>query len=273
MGSLKDFTIQLKRKPCPNCGSMCADDAETCWSCGYTFTHDESKYKWKVCKECLSPNEMNAEVCWQCGCNSFVIIDDMEDTSLGEEMWLREKEIAPIGEDIYLQSVVTAGDIWCNIEEELNTHKLPHETIRAWITSGGILNHRDIPCFVVSHPEHRYDWFGFCVVRRAMGDTACVSIYICGDSEQMKKEAYLQNARAFDGHAIGNAALGALRGGAAGAGYAVGSLIGGAVSGGAKAIKKGISRLTMDYGALEEEKLWYDLVIASFREVFFGGEA
>ena len=245
MESLRDcmHSPKLERKQCPDCGSMCSTTAEACWNCGYLFINNESD-------------------------------DGITDASLAEELWLREKDVMPVGGNIYLPSDITAGNIWGKIEEELNAHTLLHEIIkRAWISCGSILNRHNIPCFVIRHPRHRYDWLGFCIVRRAIGDTACISIYTCGNSKQMKKEVYLQNTRIFDGHAAGNAALGMLRGGAVGAGFAAGSLIGGVIHSGAKAIGKGITRLTMDYGALEQEKLWYDLVIASLQRVFFGEDA
>lgn len=132
----------------------------------------------------------------------------------------------------------------------------------------GMFDMNPVPCLMLCHPEHKEDYFRFCITRKVQGKTCLIQIYTYGKSTQMSLESFQNNTHAFDGNGTRGAVVGALRGGALGAGFAIGSAAAGIVKGGGKLLAKGLVAMMRDDAALSREKDWYDLMGSVFQEVF-----
>lgn len=106
----------------------------------------------------------------------------------------------------------------------------------------------NIPCVVMYHPEHYSDYLRFCIQRGTQGKVALISVYTCGTSRQLKKDAIAGNKTGA------GAAL--LFGGAAGVGYAIGA-----------GIRKAANAIGRNKSKLEEEKNWYGAIQGILDEV------
>lgn len=151
-----------------------------------------------------------------------------------------------------------------NIEEYGYNVAVEYEKISA----GSFLSSKEYDCIKLYNPEHPFDYFFYCVtlVRERRCDT--VNIFAGGRSNQMKKEDYLKNTKAFDGTISNSLTLGVLKGGSVGVGMAVGGAVGGLAKAGLRGIGKGIAALTRDNEAYEAEQNWYaeaqDLLVCTF---------
>ncbi len=110
------------------------------------------------------------------------------------------------------------------------------------------------------NPNHVDDYYKFCFIITPAGKTATVEVFSYGKSRQMSAEAFAQNTKVFDGSGAMGTLGGALVGGPVGWGFALGSAAVGVTKAGVKGIAKGINALMRDSKALEEEKVWYDIV-------------
>lgn len=105
-----------------------------------------------------------------------------------------------------------------------------------------------VPCLVLTHPDHQYDYLKFCVQIRMQGSNALVSVHTFGNSRQLKKEA-IANERTGAGTAL-------LFGGAAGIGYALGA-----------GLRKAANAVGKNRSSLEIERLWYAQVSEIFDQI------
>ena len=132
---------------------------------------------------------------------------------------------------------------------------------------GGSLFAKEESCLALVNPNHRNDYFKFCIVRKDAGKTCTVDIFSFGQSKNIKHEEFAANTHIFDGKGAMGAVGGMLAGGAVGAGFAIGSAVTGVAKAGFKAVAKGINALMRDPQALEEENAWYSAVYSIFNEV------
>lgn len=184
-------------------------------------------------------------------------------------MAIREKELAAYSDPIRMIDDDTTG--FEAIDASLkSTAEMYGAEIEVWKdgVERGTFDMNPISCLVLCHPEHKNDYFRFCITRKVQGKTCLVQIYTLGKSTQMSLEAFQKNTRAFDGSGVRGTAVGALRGGALGAGFAVGSAAAGIVKGGGKLLAKGIAAMMRDDVALSKEKDWYQLMDSVFQTVF-----
>ncbi|MCL1793490.1 MAG: hypothetical protein FWG34_06445 [Oscillospiraceae bacterium] len=63
------------------------------------------------------------------------------------------------------------------------------------VKSGGLFNSSTEPCLVLCHPEHREDYFSFCIRVKRLGRYAFVSIKDFGKSKQMTKANISENMK------------------------------------------------------------------------------
>jgi len=132
---------------------------------------------------------------------------------------------------------------------------------------GGSLFAKEESCLALVNPNHRNDYFKFCIVKKDAGKTCTIDVYTFGQSKNIKHEEFAANTHIFDGSGTSGAVAGMFRGGAIGAGFAIGSAVGGVAKAGFKAVAKGINALMRDPQALEEENAWYSAVYSIFNEV------
>lgn len=191
-----------------------------------------------------------------------------------EKAKVSEKELIPLLEQISIPSSISFEEVKRVINDcAKNTSVSIGNSIlygdgEVW--SDGLFGRKIMDCLTLQNVQHRREYYGYCITKFSNYGTTVFGIYNFGSSKQMSKENYLSNTRAFTGNGARSAALGIFRGGAVGAGFAVGGMIGGAVGGSARLLKKGITALTMDKAALEEEKNWYNLMNMVLQQAFFG---
>lgn len=163
-------------------------------------------------------------------------------------------------------SAITYDAIKTVLEEKIDEYGIDAKIISSELYSG--LFSSDEECLSLVNPNHREDYFKFCIYRKEMGKTCVVEVYSYGQSKNIKREDFAANTRIFDGSGAMGTAAGILRGGAVGAGFAIGSAAVGVTKAGVKAIKKGINTLLLDQDALEKENDWYAAVFDILNEIF-----
>lgn len=163
-------------------------------------------------------------------------------------------------------SEVTYDSIKQRLEEVVEQYGIPVSVETAEMNYG-IFGDKGVPCLVVVHPDHRDDYFKFCILKKEIGKTCTVEVNSYGKSTQLKREDYANNTKIFDGRGTAGTASGLLFGGAVGAGFAIGSAVTGIAGAGVKAIGKGINALLRNPNALESEKMWYQTVCSIFDSV------
>ena len=140
------------------------------------------------------------------------------------------------GTDVTLQTVQDA--ITCCAQDR----GIPIATYTDQVKSGSILNKTIEDCVVLYHPEHRSDYFKFCVRVNHQGNYAFVSVMDFGTSKQMKKEsqteAYRQSRK---GQSMS---------------FKMGSLIG-----------QGLTSIGKSKSKLEEEQNYYTCITDIFDEI------
>ena len=140
------------------------------------------------------------------------------------------------GTDVTLQSVQAA------IMRYAQDRGIPIAAYTDQVKSGNILNKSIEDCIVLYHPEHRSDYFKFCVRVKHQGNYAFVSIMDFGTSKQMKKagqtEAYKESRQ---GQSLS---------------FKIGSLIG-----------QGLVSIGKSKTKLEEEQNYYTCITDIFDEI------
>ena len=110
------------------------------------------------------------------------------------------------------------------------------------VKTGSMFNKTIEDCIVLYHPEHRSDYFKFCIRVAYQGNYAFVSVMDFGESKQMKKagqaDAYRESRK---GQSMS---------------FKVGSLIG-----------QGITSIGRSKSKLEEEQNYYACIIDIFDEI------
>ena len=163
-------------------------------------------------------------------------------------------------------SEVTYDAIKIALEEVIENYGIDAVVEEATLY-GGSLFAKEESCLALVNPNHRNDYFKFCIVRKDAGKTCTVDIFSFGQSKNIKHEKFAANTHIFDGKGAMGAVGGMLAGGAVGAGFAIGSAVTGVAKAGFKAVAKGINALMRDPQALEEENAWYSAVYSIFNEV------
>lgn len=161
---------------------------------------------------------------------------------------------------------VTYAEIKAALEEVIENYGIEAVVEEATLYGGGLFS-KEESCLALVNPNHRNDYYKFCIVRRDAGKTCTVDVYSFGQSKNIKHEDFAANTRVFDGSGAMGTVGGMLAGGAIGAGFAIGSAVTGVAKAGFKAVAKGINALMRDPEALEQENAWYSAVYAVFNEV------
>lgn len=163
-------------------------------------------------------------------------------------------------------SDITYDAIKQALDEVIENYGIDAVVEEATLYGGGLFS-KEESCLALVNPNHRNDYFKFCIVKKDAGKTCTVDVYSFGQSKNIKHEEFAANTHIFDGSGASGAVAGMFRGGAVGAGFAIGSAVGGVAKAGFKAVAKGISALMRDPQALEEENAWYSAVYSIFNEV------
>lgn len=140
------------------------------------------------------------------------------------------------GSDISLESVQTA------LENAANGMNIPVAFYNEQVKSGGLFNSTVEDCIVMYHPEHRNDYFKFCIRVNYQGNFAFISVNDFGQSKQMNKAG---RAEAYRADRQGQSAS-----------YKIGSLIG-----------QGLTTLGKSKQKLEEEQRYYDCIEVILDEI------
>lgn len=140
------------------------------------------------------------------------------------------------GDGITLQVVQDA------IEECAQTMGIPVAFYDEQVKSGGLFNSAVEDCIVLYHPEHRNDYFKFCIRVGRQGTYAFVSVNDFGQSKQMAKAERAEFAKQDrKGKPMS---------------YKMGSIIG-----------AGIANIGKSKQKLEEEQMYYQCVFDIFDEI------
>lgn len=78
---------------------------------------------------------------------------------------------------------------------EAEKHGVPIAFYPDQVKSGGLFNKRVENCLVMHHPEHKNDYFAFCIRVRYQGSMAYVTVNDFGASKQMDKFARAEYAK------------------------------------------------------------------------------
>lgn len=163
-------------------------------------------------------------------------------------------------------SDITYDAIKYALEEVIEKYGIEAAVEDATLYGGGLFS-KEESCLALVNPQHRNDYFKFCILRKDSGKTCVVDVYSFGQSKNIKHEDFAANTHVFDGSGVAGTVGGMLTGGAIGAGFAIGSAVTGVAKAGFKAVAKGINALMRDPEALEEENAWYSAVYSIFNEV------
>lgn len=93
------------------------------------------------------------------------------------------------GASISLEAVQNA------LTAEAEKHGVPIAFYADQVKSGGLFNKQIEDCLVMYHPEHRYDYFTFCIRVQHQGSMAYVAVNDFGSSKQMDKFARAEFAK------------------------------------------------------------------------------
>lgn len=121
------------------------------------------------------------------------------------------------------------------------------------VNTGGTLTPHIEPCVVMYHPDHRWDYFQFCIRISREGAYTFISINNFGQSRQMKKmdkiESYRANRKGQGWGLVFHPAV------------TIGSMVGSAVG-------QGITSIGVNKHELEEEQKYYQCIIDILDEIF-----
>lgn len=93
------------------------------------------------------------------------------------------------GASISLEAVQNA------LAAEAEKHDVPVAFYADQVKSGSLFNKQIEDCIVMYHPEHRYDYFTFCIRVQHQGSMAYVAVNDFGSSKQMDKFARAEYAK------------------------------------------------------------------------------
>lgn len=93
------------------------------------------------------------------------------------------------GASISLEAVQNA------LATEAEKHDVPVAFYADQVKSGSLFNKQIEDCIVMYHPEHRYDYFTFCIRVQHQGSMAYVAVNDFGSSKQMDKFARAEYAK------------------------------------------------------------------------------
>lgn len=128
-----------------------------------------------------------------------------------------------------------------NIKEEAQRHTVPVEFYNDQVKSGGIFNREIEDCIVIYHPEHKTDYYNFCIRLKKVGSIVQIQTDVFGSSVQMDKFARSEWAKEDrEGKSVS---------------YKIGSMIG-----------SGLRNMGKNKQKLEEEELYYDILRAVLKE-------
>ncbi len=131
------------------------------------------------------------------------------------------------GENVTFQVLID------NIKEEAQKYAVPVEFYNDQVKSGGIFNREIEECIVVYHPEHKKDYYNFCVRIKRVGSIVQIQTDVFGSSVQMDKFARAE--KAFEDRQGKSVS------------YKIGSMVG-----------SGLRNMGKNKQKLEEEELYYD---------------
>jgi len=137
---------------------------------------------------------------------------------------------------------ITLGTVQDAIKDCADKMGIPVAFENDQVKSGGLFNSSVEDCIVMYHPDHRSDYFRFCIRVKRQGVYAFVSINDFGKSSQMAKADRAEFAKADrQGKSMS---------------YKVGSMIG-----------QGLMNIGKSKQKLEEEQMYYQCVFDIFDEI------
>lgn len=139
------------------------------------------------------------------------------------------------GENVTFQVLID------NIKEEAQKYAVPVEFYNDQVKSGGIFNREIEECIVVYHPEHKTDYYNFCIRIKRVGSIVQIQTDVFGSSVQMDKFARAE--KAFEDRQGKSVS------------YKIGSMVG-----------SGLRNMGKNKQKLEEEELYYDTLRYVLRE-------
>lgn len=144
---------------------------------------------------------------------------------------------------------ITLDGIKSFINRQADEHQIPISVEYDQLKVGNMLTGSVEECLVVSHPEHKKDYFNFCIRLRRQGTIGFLSVDSFGSSKNTKKLNLKGSATGFVKAGWKTAGQKA----SAGSSYIGMDIVGGALKG---AIS-GIAGLGGSKKKAEEEQLWY----------------
>ena len=183
---------------------------------------------------------------------------------------IKEKDIYEFRPQLRVQDgqALTLLSVQAALSDCARSHSIPAAFEADQVKLGGLIGGRTLDCIVLYHPEHRCDYLNFVVTMEKQSSYAFISIYIHGESKQMKKLDAAAAAKA-GAKGVGKSAIhgifnyddsiGGMFRGAAGMAKGTAKL--------AKSIAKGIGSIGGSQEKLAQEENWYVMVSDVFDEI------
>lgn len=102
--------------------------------------------------------------------------------------YLKEVDAFPGRVSIKKGGHLTLDHIEQILKENLDEYGIPYELTRDEVQSGSIFSRAYEDCLCINHPEHRNDYFGYCIRLSVTGNVAFVTINYYGQSELTGKK-------------------------------------------------------------------------------------
>lgn len=113
---------------------------------------------------------------------------------------LKEKDVEDFMGPIRIEdpnNEVTVQSMSQSLAMAAQSHNLPVSLDTDQLKAGGLFSKETFDGVVVSHPEHKKDYYKFFIYTTRQGNTAFVNVKIFGSSKQLDKEGRLQAAKAY----------------------------------------------------------------------------
>lgn len=159
---------------------------------------------------------------------------------------LKEKDMEDFHKTTYVDDeagVTSLDTVQSAIEQVAGDMGIPVAFSRDQVKGGGLFNKTVDDCIVLYHPDHKRDYYNFCVYLSRQGNRVFIYTKVFGHSKQFKKEARSEAAKANrQGKELA---------------YQLGSVIG-----------SGIRNIGKSQKKLEEEQEYYDTLDEVFEKAY-----
>lgn len=112
---------------------------------------------------------------------------------------LKKKDMEDFHDTVYFDDKsgsTTLDDVQSRVEETAREVGIPIAFSRDRVKGGGLFSKTVDDCIVMCHPDHKKDYYNFCIYLSRQGNRVFIHIKVFGHSKQIKKEARSEAAKA-----------------------------------------------------------------------------